>query len=510
MKIHNLTIEEKVGQMLMFAFNGTTYNSQIETFIKEFKLGGIIYFKKNIENIHQVAQINKKINEDSFIPMFKALDQEGGPVLRITEEITPLPGAMALAAADADIYEICKRVGFDLRKIGFNMNFAPVGDVNNNPLNPVINSRAYSDDVKIVENSVVQAFKGFQKAKLLSTIKHFPGHGDTNVDSHIGLPVVDKTYEEICDLELKPFIKAFKEGIDGVMVSHMLYKQIDEKYPSTLSKKIITGLLKEKLGFKGLILTDSLTMGAIWKTYSVEEIIKLGINAGNDILCFCGKALIEDQRAIVKTFIKLVNNKEIPMERIDESVKKILNLKEKYSSFEKIDLLTLDSFVGKEEDVKFAKAISLKSVTKVMDNGLLPFSKDEKILLISPEIKIFSLVDNETDKYCTLNKYLNVDEIIINESFINYDLIKQTIKNYDKIIMTTYNVVKDDYQVKVFDCLDKEKTVVISMRSPYDILHLKNIKSYLCLFEATLLSFESLVKLIYGEEPFKGILPVTI
>lgn len=510
MKIDNLTIEEKVGQMLMFAFNGTIYNKQIDIFIKEFKLGGVIYFKKNIENIHQVAMINNKISKKSKIPMFKALDQEGGPVLRFTEEITPLPGAMALAAAKADIYEICKRVGHDLKKIGFNMNFAPVGDVNNNPLNPVINSRAYSDKVEVVEESVVQAFKGFQKAKLLSTIKHFPGHGDTNVDSHIGLPVVDKTLEDINNLELKPFKRAFFEGIDGVMVSHMLYKQIDDKYPSTLSKKIITNLLKEQLGFKGLIVTDSLTMGAIWKNYTVEEIIKLGINAGNDILCFCGKALVEDQREIVKTFIKLVKNNEISIERVNESVEKILKYKEKYTNNENINLADLSKFVGKEEDVEFAKSISLKSITKVKDNNLIPVTKKDKILLISPEIKIFSLVDNEADKHFTLNKLMNVDEIIINELFNDYNYIKKLVKNYDKIIMSTYNVVENDYQVKVFNCLDKEKTIVTSMRSPYDILHLQNVKSYLCLYEATLLSFESLVKLIYGKENFTGILPVNI
>lgn len=510
MKIDNLTLEEKVGQMLMFAFNGTTYNKQIDTFINEFKLGGVIYFKKNIENIHQTAFLNKQISEKASIPLFKAIDQEGGPVLRFTEEVTPLPGAMALAAANADIYEICKRVGLDLKKIGFNMNFAPVGDINNNPLNPVINSRAYSDKAEIVENCVVQAFKGFQKAKLLSTIKHFPGHGDTSVDSHVGLPVVDKSLEDILELELKPFKKAIYEGIDGVMVSHVLYKQIDNKYPSTLSRKIITNLLKDKLGFKGLIVTDSLTMGAIWKKYSIEEIIKLGINAGNDILCFCGKALIEEQREIVNTFIKLVNSNEISMDRINESVQKILNYKEKYIGYEKINLTTLSNFVGKEEDVEFAKKISLKSITKVIDNNLIPLKKEDKVLLISPEIKIFSLVDNQPNKHFTINKLLNFDEIIINEAFNDYNHIQEIINNYDKIIMTTYNVIENDYQVRVFDCLDKEKTIVVSMRSPYDILHLHNVSSYLCLYEATLLSFESLVKLIYGEENFTGILPVNI
>jgi len=510
MKIDNLTLEEKVGQMLMFAFNGTTYNKQIDTFINEFKLGGVIYFKKNIENIHQTAFLNKQISDKVSIPLFKAIDQEGGPVLRFTEEVTPLPGAMALAAANADIYEICKRVGLDLKKIGFNMNFAPVGDINNNPLNPVINSRAYSDKAEIVENCVVQAFKGFQKAKLLSTIKHFPGHGDTSVDSHVGLPVVDKSLEDILELELKPFKKAIYEGIDGVMVSHVLYKQIDNKYPSTLSRKIITNLLKDKLGFKGLIVTDSLTMGAIWKKYSIEEIIKLGINAGNDILCFCGKALIEEQREIVNTFIKLVNSNEISMDRINESVQKILNYKEKYIGYEKINLTTLSNFVGKEEDVEFAKKISLKSITKVMDNNLIPLKKEDKVLLISPEIKIFSLVDNQPNKHFTINKLLNFDEIIINEAFNDYNHIQEIINNYDKIIMTTYNVIENDYQVRVFDCLDKEKTIVVSMRSPYDILHLHNVSSYLCLYEATLLSFESLVKLIYGEENFTGILPVNI
>lgn len=510
MKIDNLTLEEKVGQMLMFAFNGTTYNKQIDTFINEFKLGGVIYFKKNIENIHQTAFLNKQISDKVSIPLFKAIDQEGGPVLRFTEEVTPLPGAMALAAANADIYEICKRVGLDLKKIGFNMNFAPVGDINNNPLNPVINSRAYSDKAEIVENCVVQAFKGFQKAKLLSTIKHFPGHGDTSVDSHVGLPVVDKSLEDILELELKPFKKAIYEGIDGVMVSHVLYKQIDNKYPSTLSRKIITNLLKDKLGFKGLIVTDSLTMGAIWKKYSIEEIIKLGINAGNDILCFCGKALIEEQREIVNTFIKLVNSNEISMDRINESVQKILNYKEKYIGYEKINLTTLSNFVGKEEDVEFAKKISLKSITKVIDNNLIPLKKEDKVLLISPEIKIFSLVDNQPNKHFTINKLLNFDEIIINEAFNDYNHIQEIINNYDKIIMTTYNVIENDYQVRVFDCLDKEKTIVVSMRSPYDILHLHNVSSYLCLYEATLLSFESLVKLIYGEENFTGILPVNI
>lgn len=506
MNINALTIEQKVGQMLMFAFHGTEYNDQLNTFINELNLGGVICFARNIESVDQVSKLNRTIQSKSKVPMFISLDQEGGPVKRVISGITSLPGAMSLASTDrSKIYEITKAVGSDLKNLGFNINCAPVGDINNNPLNPVINSRSYSDDPKIVAKCSEAAFKGFQDGGILPTMKHFPGHGNTNVDSHIGLPVIELEKEEVEKTELVPFINAIDKGIDGIMMSHILFKAYDDKFPSSLSKKIINDLLIEQLGFKGLIVTDSLTMGAIYTRFSIEEIVYNGINAGNDILVFCGRADINEQRQIYNTFLELVKGGKISIERVNRSVEKILKLKEKYVEKD-INLADINLPINNI----LSKSLHEEAITLVKDNNLLPLKKEEKVLLIFPEIKLYSLVDNANQKYETLNKYINVEEIIINQDLNNLDEIIKTMPNYDKIILATYNINKDDYQTKVFNILDKDKVIVISMRSPYDILHLNGVRSYVCAYELTKESLEALARCLYGELEFKGKLPIII
>lgn len=501
-----LTLEQKVGQMLMFAFHGTEYNEQLEAFIKDFNLGGVVLFARNILSPSQVANLNKNIQANANIPLFISLDQEGGPVQRIIDGITPLPGAMALASANQEkIYEITNAVGHDLKRLGFNMNFAPVGDVNNNPFNPVINSRSYSDNPKVVAKCAIRAYRGFQDSDILPTIKHFPGHGNTNVDSHLGLPVVKNSKQEINTVELIPFIEAINDGIDGVMVSHILYEAYDKIYPATLSYQIITKLLKEELGFRGLICTDSLTMGAIYTKFSIEEILYYGINAGNDMLVFCGRADLNEQKFIYQTFVQLVRDGKIPMERINESVDKILKLKQKYCHL-KIDLNAIRS----HQSLSLANKLQDKSITLVKDNGLIPLKAKDKVLLIFPEIKLFSLVDNENQSYETLNKYLGVDEIIINQDLTDLSLFKSISNQYDIIIMATYNVISGDYQTKVYDCLDKEKLIVVSLRSPYDIHHLLGVQNYICIYEATKEALHSLSKALRGEIIFEGKLPINL
>lgn len=221
-------------------------------------------------------------------------------VQRLTEGLTPLPGAMtmaaALASASADtrektIYEMTKTVGQNLKCLGFNVNFAPVGDINNNINNPVINSRSYGDDPNKVAQMVIPAFKGFQDSGILPTIKHFPGHGNTSVDSHIGLPRVFSSQEAVSKMELVPFKQAIKAGIDGVMISHIVYEAYDQIYPATLSQAIITDLLKKELAFSGLIVTDSLTMGAIHSSFDVDTVLTQAVNAGNDLLIFVAQPI---------------------------------------------------------------------------------------------------------------------------------------------------------------------------------------------------------------------------
>lgn len=508
MKINELSLREKVGQMLMFAFHGTTFNDQLETFAKEFHLGGVVSFARNIVSTSQTAKLNEDIYNNFAIPPFIAIDQEGGPVLRVMSGITHLPAAMALSSSKfgrEKIKEISRIVAEELRHLGFNVNFAPVGDVNNNPKNPVINSRSFSDDPYVVADCVKNAFLGFQEGGILPTVKHFPGHGNTSVDSHVGLPVVDASIEEIHKTELIPFIEAIKAGIDGVMISHILYKNIDDALPSTLSKKVVNDLLIDKLGFNGLIVTDSLTMAAVYNRYSIEEIIDYSVNAGIDVLVFCGKADLAEQRFIYEKFVELVESGRIPIDRVNKSVEKILKLKEKYCKKD-IDLGKINLDINNELSCE----IQEKSITVVNDKELLPIKSNEKVLVLFPKINVFSLVDNENQKYETLNRFIGVDEIVYDSSKQNYDEIIKISKNYDKIIMATYNVVDGDYQVELFNKLEKEKVIVASLRSPYDVNKLDGCVSYVCCYEATISSLKALSKVLKGEIKAIGKLPIKL
>lgn len=504
MKIEKLSLKEKIGQMLMFAFHGLDYNEQLEVFKNEFSLGSVVLFARNIKDVVQVSRLNSAIQKDSKIPMFISLDQEGGTVLRVMSGITALPGAMTLASTNRDeVYQITKAVAKDLVNLGFNMNFAPVGDVNNNPNNPVINSRSYSDNPKVVADLSEDAFKGFQDGGLLPTIKHFPGHGNTSVDSHLGLPIVTDSYSDIMKTEIVPFKNAIDKGIDGVMMSHIVYEVFDSKYPASLSKKIINDFLIEKLNFKGLVVTDSLTMGAISKHFTFEEVIYNGVMAGNDILVFCGKASVEEQRFIYNTFYKLVEEGKIPIERIDFSVNKILKLKAKYTkSRPNLQMINL------KENNELSRRLYDQSTTIVKDGGLIPITDKDNVLSLFPKINLFSFIDNDKQKYDTLSRYLKIDEKIYNSE--NYLDILKDIDSYNKIILFTYNVQEDDYQSKLFNSLDKSRVIVVSLRSPYDLLKLEGCKNYICTYEPTIEALESLSRVLMGKQKAVGKLPINL
>lgn len=506
LKLEDLTLEEKIGQLLMFAFHGTEFNDQLLTQIEKLKVGGVIFFGRNIVTPEQVTKLTNEIQAHATIPLYIGVDQEGGTVQRIINGVTPFPGAMAISATQNSNYEVSRAVGDDLRKMGFNMNFAPVGDVNNNPNNPVINSRSYSDDPEVCAKYVIDGAKGFLDSGVIPTCKHFPGHGDTSVDSHISLPTVNKDLKSLEKTELLPFKLAIEGGLQGIMASHILYPAIDDKYPATLSKAIITDLLKREMGFKGLIVTDSLTMGAINNNFTHKEIVNLCVNAGVDLMIFCGRADLVDQEDIYNSLLEEVKCGNIPMERVDESVSKLLAYKNNYvlnGNFE--------CNYSKEEKINIGTKLSRDSITLVKENNFFPIT--DKTLIIFPKIKLFSLVDNADEEYVSLGNVFkrynkSFDEIIYDSEMV--DVIKDIDTNkYDKIILCTYNVTKDDYQTKLWSKLDKEKTMVVSMRSPYDINHLDNVNNYICIYEATLLALQSLVEAIIKNE-FKGKLPVKI
>jgi len=296
-----------------------------------------------------------------------------------------------------------------------------------------------------------------------------------------------------------PFKEAIEQGIDGVMMSHIIYSSFDT-YPASLSKNIVRDFLINELNFKGLIVTDSLTMQAISKNYLLEEVIYNSVMAGCDMLVFCGQALLEDQLNVFNTFVRLVEEGKIPVERIEESYRKIINLKGKYCNRVE-NKIKIDDALTKE--------VSTDAVTVVLDE-ILPLDETNKCLIISPKIKMSSLVDNNNPDNFKFSDYFNGEEIFIDEDLSNLDLVREKVLEYERIILITYNVSDEDYQTKIFKELDKKKTLVISLRSPYDVMYLEGVENYICLYEVSSYMLEACKNIIYGKNKAKGKLPVKI
>ena len=410
-----MTDEEKVGQLFLVSIPGTGLDAASLAFLTEAKIGNVILFGNNCENGAQISaltdSIQRAVTEATGAPALIAVDQEGGEVTRVTDGATVYPGAMAFAASggeptaldpvpEANALRIeGEFVGEELRALGINCNLAPVADVNTNPLNPVIGVRSYGDDPERVAGAAAAYALGLQSRGVLAVAKHYPGHGDTSVDSHYGLPVSQKSLDELAAAELVPFLTAGKAGVAGVMAAHILYPRIDpDGRPATLSKAVLTGMLREgeglSNGFEGLIFTDSMRMGAVTSQYGIGNACVLAVNAGADILTTGtgedGAAGLQVQRAAYNEVLAAVKNGTISRETLDDRVGRILFYKEKYGLFDGGLPLGPDH-THEEEHARFAREVSDKSMTLLRDpRGLLPLGTlaEERLLAISPPLPL--------------------------------------------------------------------------------------------------------------------------
>ncbi|MCB2288246.1 beta-N-acetylhexosaminidase [Clostridium sp. CS001] len=332
-KVDAMSLDEKIGQMVVVGFDGYTMNDNINSLIKDNKVGGVILFSKNVENSNQLAALANSIktsNAQNKTPLFISVDEEGGRVSRMPPEIKKLPSNKVIGKRnDGDFsYNIGKIIGEELKTFGFNMDFAPVLDINSNPDNPVIGDRSFGNNVDVVNNLGIKTMKGIMDSKIISVVKHFPGHGDTSVDSHIGLPVVNKTLTQLNNFELLPFKEAIKNNVDAIMVSHILLSKLDVDFPASMSKVLINDVLRQDLKFQGVIITDDMTMGAIIKNYDIGDASVKSVNAGSDLILVCHG--FDNELKVINSLKAAVQNKIITEDRLNESVYRILKLKEKY------------------------------------------------------------------------------------------------------------------------------------------------------------------------------------
>ena len=327
-----MTLHEKVCQMMFVTPEELTGEDGVTVAgdatrqaLENYPVGGIVYFAKNLESQDQVKKMIDNSQKYSSIGLFVATDEEGGVVNRLMDTVgTTYIGSMYYYKDDGDetAYENAYTIANDMSALGFNLDFAPVADVWSNPDNTVIGERAYSDDYAQAAELVGNAVKGFNDGGVMCTLKHFPGHGDTAEDSHYSSAYVHRTKEEIMADEMQPFRSGIEAGAEFVMVGHLIVPDIDE-VPATLSYKIATGILRDELKFEGVAITDSFEMESIADNYSVDDAVVMSVKAGMDMIL-----QPKDMASAVNSIEQAVADGELSEDRIDESVRRILTLKE--------------------------------------------------------------------------------------------------------------------------------------------------------------------------------------
>lgn len=293
------SIKKTVGPLLIVGFQGKDLTASCRNFFEQWDLGGVILFKRNIGSLEQVSELNSRIYATAKSPPIVSVDHEGGQVFRLPEPFTRFPAMAQVgrACVTAKDYGLARRVGIamgrELAAVGFNVNWAPVLDVNSNPDNPVIGARAFNSDPEDAAHAALQFLDGLQEVGVLGCGKHFPGHGDTFEDSHETLPVVDKEEWALRSMELVPFKEAIADQIAMIMTAHVRYPHLDPDWPATLSEKILTGLLRQQMAYEGLIISDDLFMKGIVEHWGLEEAAERFLRAGGDMVMLCHKESVQ-------------------------------------------------------------------------------------------------------------------------------------------------------------------------------------------------------------------------
>ena len=518
--MQDLTPNERIAQLIMVAAYSNRdlkHKEAILKLIKEQKIGGLIFFqgtaKKQVQLMNDYQLVSK-------VPLLGAIDAEWGLGMRLDNTIS-FPYQMALGAIQNDtlLYKMGQEVARQVKRTGLHMNFAPVVDVNNNPNNPVINYRSFGENKEKVAEKGIAYMRGMQDQKILTTAKHFPGHGDTDTDSHKALPQINHPFTRLDSLEMYPFKKLIDAGIGGVMVAHLNIPALDSSgVPSTLSKKIISGILKEKLGFKGLIVTDAMNMKGVTTGNEPGVVDKKAIIAGNDLLEFT-----EDVPKAIAEIRKAIDQGIISQAAIDEKCRKVLAVKQwvGLNHYEPLKTANID----KELNNSYAEYIQQKLVEKSLtvlknEQELIPLRRLDTLKIASISIG----ADRRTAFQENLSWYTKIDHFQLKDKATASQIsaVKEKLKDYNVVIAGLHdhskyprNVIRYSDAVLKFiaEIAQNEHTIFSVFKNPYTLNKMDNIEDAAVLIEAyqdSELSEQKVAQLIFGGFKADGKLPVSV
>lgn len=525
--LRRLSLEEKIGQLLFVSINGrfmpadSEEMARLRYLVKEKKVGGVILFGGEV---YETAILLNQLQKWSKIPLLVSSDLERGAGNQVNGA-TSFPPLMALGAADSDelAYEMGRITALEARAIGIHQTYAPVVDVNINPDNPIINTRSVGEDPELVSRIAINFIRGCQENGLIATAKHFPGHGDTDLDSHTLLPIITADRERLEKVELLPFKRAIEAGVRSIMTAHLHVPALDSTpgLPATLSPLILSELLRKKFNFQGIIVTDAMTMGGITRSFSPAEAALKAIKAGVDCLL-----LPPDIEAAAAALKEAVNSGEIPLSRIETSVRRILQVKALLGLSEKklVDINLLPYRVGLKEYQQVASRAFERAVTLVKNEGsIIPVRiEGQKILALSLSSDLGDYYAGrqfirEIEKRCpqTASFYADADT-----GLDNLALAKKMAEEADVLIVGLFstlragkgsvgletghiNLVKDLASLK-------KPLIVISFGSPYFLRNFPEIPAYVCVYRQAPQAQTAAIQAIFGEIDIEGKLPVSI
>jgi beta-N-acetylhexosaminidase len=506
-----MPVTQKAGQTLMIGFEGLTLTPELRNLIEHYHIGGVILFERNVASPDQVAQLTTDLQRvarmSGNLPLLIAIDQEGGRVARLTEQagFVEFPSAMAVAATGdlRNARRVAQALAIELRAVGINVDFAPVLDVNNNPANPVIGTRSFGCDPRHVAALGVAFIEAMQAEGVLAFGKHFPGHGDTGVDPHFALPTIIHDLEHLEAIESVPFYAAFATQVAGIVSAHVIFPALDPTpgRPATLSPAVLTGLLRDRIGYDGLLVTDSLEMGALVEAgYTPPRAALAAFMAGADVLLF--NKGHDDHRLAFDLILDQVRYSERASKRLDTAVRRILLAKARLGLFDSVPH-AVPALVGTADRRFLASMIAAAAITLLRDDAcLLPLSGDLRPYVL------------EIPGITGLGHLMDAIAVPIHTHPTDDDLrvAMELAEKRQPLVVGVAGLSDNPEQAKLVNALlaSGASVVLVALRDPYDLLAFPNASTMLATYGVPPPTFAALAEVLTGKVRPQGRLPVEL
>lgn len=513
--ISHMTLQQKVGQMFMVHTYGSDVSLIGREMLQTWQPAGVVLFSNNISTpagttrlINQYQQIMSNANA---IPLFVATDQEGGWIMRMRDGFTELPPIALVTATNNPIlqYRMGWAMATEIRAVGVNMNLAPVADLDTNRANPIIGRRSPGFEPHLVGRMLTHYIDGMQSGGVLATAKHFPGHGDTYEDSHVTLPKISHDRDFLMNREIVPFQYAIDADVAAIMVGHIWFTAFDDvETPATLSHNVVTNLLRQELGYDGIIMTDAMDMKAIDARYAPDEAAVRAILAGVDLVVY-GTGFSERlQMFAMQGVLDAIHDGRIDEARVDESVYRILSTKAKYGLW---DWQPLDTNTASE---RILSANTSELLSEVFDAGVtvafdtyqhLPINDADPVAIIYPGQR--TLIRRACGEYHPSIRWLSITNSPIADEI---QTAVELSRSVDKIVIFTRNAIQTPAQAALINALPSEKTIVVALYSPYDVDLFPQISTYMITYGPQDAGVWSACRILFGISPALGTLAVDL